>query len=49
MWRPELGIDRIRALRDEGVHRVVARMIPDPRHDLLGQIARVGDEVLALL
>ncbi|MBP9034320.1 MAG: LLM class F420-dependent oxidoreductase [Pseudomonadales bacterium] len=49
MWRPELGIDRIRALRDEGVHRVVARMIPDPRHDLLGQIARVGDEVIARL
>jgi len=49
MWRPALGIERIRALRETGVHRVVARMPPDPRHDLLAEIARVGDEVIARL
>lgn len=49
MWRPELGIDRIRALRDAGAHRVVARMIPDPRKNLLEEIARVGEEVIARL
>jgi len=49
MWRPELGIERIRALREAGAHRVVARMIPDPRKNLLDEIARVGDEVIAKL
>ena len=47
MWRPALGVERARAMRELGVHRLVARMIPDPRHDLLEQIARVGDEVIA--
>ena len=49
MWRPELGIERVHAMRGLGVHRLVARMIPDPRHDLLAQIARVGEDVIAKL
>jgi len=49
MWRPELGVERVRAMRELGVHRLVARMIPDPRHDLLAQIARVGEDVIAKL
>jgi probable F420-dependent oxidoreductase len=49
MWRPSLGIERVRAMRELGVHRLVGRMIPDPRHDLLEQIARVGEEVIARL
>ncbi|OPZ03536.1 MAG: Alkanal monooxygenase alpha chain [Alphaproteobacteria bacterium ADurb.BinA305] len=49
MWRPELGAERVHAMRELGVHRLVARMIPDPRHDLLARIARVGEDVIAKL
>jgi probable F420-dependent oxidoreductase len=49
MWRPELGIDTIHAMRDLGVQRVIARLVPDPRRDPLEQLAWLGDEIIARL
>ncbi len=49
MWRPETGLERVQAMREAGAHRLVARLLPDPRQDLRERIAQIGSEVIARL
>lgn len=49
MLRTDLGLDTVRAMRELGVDRLLARLIPSPRHDPLEAIARLGDEVISKL
>jgi probable F420-dependent oxidoreductase len=47
MWHVELGLDMIRRMQDIGVHRLIARMIPDPRRNMLEAVAKLGEDVIA--
>jgi len=49
MWRMELGLDAAKAMRDLGVHRLIARVMPDPRRNTLDLLSRLGDEFIAKL
>lgn len=49
MWRSELGPDTVARMRDIGVHRLIARLIPSPRHDTIDAVRRIGEDVIAKL
>jgi probable F420-dependent oxidoreductase len=49
MWRAELGIDMIRRMRDIGVHRMIARVMPSAKYDTRAVIAKLGEEIIARL
>ena len=49
MWRAELGIDMIRRMRDIGVHRMIARVMPSTKYDTRDEIAKLGDQIIARL